>query len=558
MADQSHLPDSHSAKDMPVTTEATNISEDQISSDTNEKESLGSLPTLQGHHSEPEFEQIQKEKAKEADLELGHAISANSPPYSIFNKHQKRFIVFMAAFACLFSALSANMYFPALNTLAQDLHVTPDLINLTLTSYMIFQGLAPTIYGDLADVTGRRPAYVVGFIIFLAANLGLALQSNYAALFVLRCIQSSGSSGVIALGNGVVADISTMAERGMYMGYVSSGVMVGPAVGPILGGLLSQFLGWRSIFWFLVILTAVFLIPLIFFFPETGRQIVGNGALLPQKWNRCVMDIWKAREVAESHADQQDGLQRNNSGGKLKWPNPLRVVHVIFEKDVSIILLYNSLVYTAYFDITTSLPGLSGEIYHFNDLQIGLSFIPYGFGCIVASFLTGKLMDLNYSRIAKANNLPVHRQRGVDIRHFPIEKARIQVLAPVLVLGIMSIICYGWVLEYETSLAAPLILLFGVGLGLVGAYDVMCVMLVDLYPESPSTATAANNLVRCLLGAGGTGIIAEMIRGMGRGWCFTFIGLVLAATSPLLFLELKRGSKWREERRIKAEEKDGK
>lgn len=52
----------------------------------------------------------------------------------------------------------------------------------------------------------------------LGANIGLALQNDYAALILLRCLQSTGSSGTVALGNGVVADIASSGERGKFMG----------------------------------------------------------------------------------------------------------------------------------------------------------------------------------------------------------------------------------------------------------------------------------------------------------------------------------------------------
>lgn len=76
---------------------------------------------------------------------------------------------------------------------------------------------------------------------------------------------------------------------------------------------------------------------------------------------------------------------------------------------------------------------------------------------------------------------------------------------------------------------------------------------MDLYPYSPATATAANNLVRCLTGAAGTAAIIPMIEGMGRGWCFTFIAAVVFATSPLLWVEVRWGPGWREERRVRVE-----
>ena len=151
------------------------------------------------------------------DLEVLHR-APSGPVYSVFNERQRRFIVVMVACGGFFSPLSANIYFPALTALSADLRVSNELINLSLTSYMIFQGLAPTIFGDLADMTGRRPTYILGFIIYIGANVGLALQNNYAALLVLRCLQSTGSSGTVALGNGVVADISSSGERGKFMG----------------------------------------------------------------------------------------------------------------------------------------------------------------------------------------------------------------------------------------------------------------------------------------------------------------------------------------------------
>ena len=139
------------------------------------------------------------------------------------------------------------------------------------------------------------------------------------------------------------------------------------------------------------------------------------------------------------------------------------------------------------------------------------------------------------------------------MRHFPLEKARIQVIFPLLYGGIAALLCYDWMLERDAPLATPLILHFIIGLTLTGSFNVMSTMIIDLYPLSPSTATSANDLVRCLVGAAGTAIIIQMIDGMGRGWCFTFIAAVIFFTRPLLWAELKWGPKWREERSVRME-----
>lgn len=56
--------------------------------------------------------------------------------------------------------LTSNSY-PAINDLSHDLGVSYSLINLTITVYLIFMGLAPTIVGSISDVAGRRPAYLI-------------------------------------------------------------------------------------------------------------------------------------------------------------------------------------------------------------------------------------------------------------------------------------------------------------------------------------------------------------------------------------------------------------
>ncbi|MCJ1277235.1 hypothetical protein MMC21_005045 [Puttea exsequens] len=494
------------------------------------------------------------------DLETLHQVPSG-PAYTVFNSRQRQFIVFMVACAGFFSPLSANIYFPALTALSKDLHVSNDLINISLTTYMIFQGLAPTIFGDLADMTGRRPTYVLGFVIYIAANIGLALQDNYVALLVLRCLQSTGSSGTVALGNAVVADIASSGERGKFMGIAQFGPMTAPAIAPVIGGILTEFLGWRWLFWFLLILAVVFLVPLALFFPETGRNVVGNGSIPPPAWNMSLLNYLKARKIehsnslskTQSHQDRKAEQAGLASKRELRWPNPLKTVHIIFEKDVGMILLYNSLIYTAFYDVTASLPSMFEQIYKFNQLQIGLSFIPFGVGTSAASILFGRLMDFNYRRVAKQAGLRVDIKRGDDMRNFPLEKARIQVVIIPLYIGIAAIFCWGWVLEKNAHLAAPLVLTFIIGLCITGAFNVLSVMLVDLYPMKPATATAANNLVRCWMGAAGTAVIIPMINAMGRGWCFTFVAAVIFLTSPLLWAEMRWGSEWREQRRVREE-----
>ena len=91
-----------------------------------------------------------------------------------------------------------------------------------------------------------------------------------------------------------------------------------------------------------------------------------------------------------------------------------------------------------------------------------------------------KLNDINYERIARANNITIDVKRGDDLRKFSIENARDQVMYSCLVLGIGAWFAHSWVLQFEAHLAARLFWQSIICLCLIGIYDVMCVMLVDL------------------------------------------------------------------------------
>ena len=124
-----------------------------------------------------------------------HAQVSTNIPYSVFSKPQERCIVLLIAFASMFSPLSSFIYYPAIDPLSRDLHTSIESINLSITSYMIASGIVPSFLGGFADQVGRRPVYIFAFVVYLAANVGLALQGSFAALIGLRVLQSVGSSG---------------------------------------------------------------------------------------------------------------------------------------------------------------------------------------------------------------------------------------------------------------------------------------------------------------------------------------------------------------------------
>ena len=400
------------------------------------------------------------------------------------------------------------------------------------------------------------------FVIYIAANIALALQRNYVALLVLRCVQSAGSSGTGALANAVIADISTSAERGSYIGYTFAGTsrslycdnwwpfagaFVGQSLGPVLGGLLSAFLGWRAIFWFLTISAGVFLICYILCVPETSRSIVANGSIAPPPLNKTLLQFFAQSKA--SNSPKPTTITPIPKRPPIRFPNPLSTVKICFEKEAGTLLICAGIVFAGLATIATGLPSQFHELYSFNDLQIGLSCIPMGVGSCLSAITVGKIADWNYRRHATHLGFSVDKTRHQDLSEFPIEMARLGIAIPLVCVASATLVAYGWVLQSAQPLVAPLVLLFFVGFAGSGAFSVVSTLLVDVCPESAGKASAANNLVRCLLGAGASAVVGPMLAKMGRGWTYSFVGGVWIVFVPLLLGIMRWGKCWREEKR---------
>jgi multidrug resistance protein len=408
----------------------------------------------------------------------------------------------------------------------------------------------------MSDNGGRRLSFIVSYAIFIVANIGLALQTNYAALLVLRMVQAVGSSASIALTVAVVADIATSAERGKYMGYATAGILFGPAFGPTIGGILAQYLGWRSIFWFLAIYGGVLLMIFVFFFPETCRNVVGNGSIPAKGINQSVLSYLQHRNLARHSNLEGEGLSPTARNRKFTFPNPLTTLRILGEKESCIVLLYNGLFFTGMMVTTAAVPDLFKAAYGLEELKIGLCYISMGTGSLISALTMGHLVDWNFRRHAARLNIVINKGKQQDLRKIPIEKVRLEIVVPGHIIGTLGLIAFGWTMKFQTHIAGPEAALFFIGFGISTAFNITNTLLIDLHRDQPATATAAVNFVRCLMSAGGSAAIIPMCRAMNPGWAFTLIALVYVVLIAVVFWIMRDGMKWREETEQMRAEKD--
>ncbi|KAF8859713.1 MFS multidrug transporter-like protein, partial [Acephala macrosclerotiorum] len=470
--------------------------------------------------------------------------------YSVLTVTQKKLIIVTASFASLFSPMATAIYYPSLDTISKDLNVTNSKINITVTIFLVIQGIAPSFVADIADRQGRRPMYIFCFIVFTAANLGLALQNNYVALLILRMLQAAGSSGTVALANGVVGDIVTSAERGTYVAYASLGGIMGPMIAPILGGVIGQYAGWHWIFWFLMIFSAVIFIPLILFMPETCRNVVDNGSIPPPLLSRNITDTIRHRRRAEKGLTiNEEKRAAIDAKYKFRVPDPLSTLKVLLDLESAILLIATGLGLGCFYAVSTGASVAFSQNYGFSQVKIGLMFIPIGAGSVLSAFTSGRLVDWNFRRWCLKLNVPTVKNRRQDLTNFPIERARLEIAFPTFFLGGVFLIAYGWILTIKISVAVPVVFLFFTGYALTSCFQILNVLMVDIYPGKPSVATAANNFVRCEIGAIFSAVLLPLVDAIGWGGAYTLLAGLFVGFAPMLLLIMARGPKWRRERK---------
>lgn len=457
------------------------------------------------------------------------------------------------------SGFASNIYFPALPTIAEDLNVSIDLVNLTVTSYLIFQGLAPSLWGPVSDVKGRRTAYCCTFVVFIGACIGLAETKNYATLLVLRCLQSTGSASTIAIGSGVVGDITTRAERGGFMGIFQAGLLVPVAVGPVIGGALAGSLGWRSIFLFLAIYGAVFLAALFVLLPETLRSVVGNGGGVPKGFMaRYPLTTYQKLTKVPWNSDAMSPPPPRK---QVDLTGPFRI---LFSKPAAPIIVFLATYYAVWQMSITALSSIFTARYGLNETKVGLTFIANGVGSMVGTLITGWILDMDYRRVKASHEAQIHQTEAelgsdqaqshdISRDKFPLERARLRLVPAFSIVQCVSIIAFGWSVHYapQVHIAVPIIMTFFTGWTAVSTQSIVMTYLVDVYSDRSAAASASLNLARCLFAAGGTSFVMPMVNGVGAGLAFTICVIIQVVAFFGVIVTWKFGSRWREE----AEEK---
>jgi EmrB/QacA subfamily drug resistance transporter len=174
----------------------------------------------------------------------------------------------------LITALDAVIVGTALPSIARDVGATTNELAWVGASYLVASAILQPIWPTLSELTGRKLALNIGFVLFFVGSLVAALAQAPGALIAGRVVQGLGAGNVMLLCNVVIADLFPLRERGLYIGIYAAASCLGAALGPVVGGLLTSYVDWRWCFWINLPFAgiALLLITLLLDLPELRFQ----------------------------------------------------------------------------------------------------------------------------------------------------------------------------------------------------------------------------------------------------------------------------------------------
>jgi len=136
----------------------------------------------------------------------------------------------------------------ALPSIGRSLGFAPSDLQWVVTSYLLATGGLTLLGGRAADLLGGRRTFSLGLAVFTLASLASGLAPDAAALVAARSVQGVGAALLTPSALAVITATYTGTRRATALSTWGALAGGGLATGVLLGGMLTSWLGWRSVF----------------------------------------------------------------------------------------------------------------------------------------------------------------------------------------------------------------------------------------------------------------------------------------------------------------------
>ncbi|CDW97277.1 hypothetical protein [Sporisorium scitamineum] len=300
--------------------------------------------------------------------------------------------------------------------------------------------------------------------------------------------------------------------RGFAISLFSCAVFIGPVLGPIIGGFVTQsYLGWRWVFWVMLIFAGVCWLLLLLFLPETFAPV-----LLARKAKQL------RRLDPEGNKDLYAPHEKSDwSVGGIAHRTLPRPFEILTQEPILVLItIYLSIVY--------------GILYKgFNLGESGLMFIAVGLGTTIGGTIS-IFFSLRYKQLTRFwHNVPPPEERLWGS----------MVAGPILVLGAFWL---GWTGNYPSvPWYVPGLALIPIGMSFTLVFISLLAYIVDCYTFYAASALAANTTIRSAVGAAFPLFTRNAYLGLGTNWASSLLGFVALALTPFPWIFYVYSSKIR-------------
>ncbi|KIW88576.1 uncharacterized protein Z519_10622 [Cladophialophora bantiana CBS 173.52] len=201
-----------------------------------------------------EFDSLANEdketSSKETDTAgLKDAQVSTEPAATEWKKGPRFWMILVAlSFTSLLNALEATITSTALPSIIADLG-GGDLYVWAVNGYFLTMTALQPLYGQLANVFGRRWPTIAGTTAFVLGSGICGGAKNMTMLITGRVIQGVGAGGTSVLVEMIICDLVPLRQRGNYFAILFGMVALGTALGPFFGGLIVDYATWRWVFY---------------------------------------------------------------------------------------------------------------------------------------------------------------------------------------------------------------------------------------------------------------------------------------------------------------------
>lgn len=168
-----------------------------------------------------------------------------------------------------FPQISETIYTPSLPDISASLGVSNSSVQLTLSIYFIGFAIGVFCWGWLSDFIGRRPAMLGGLLVYGVGSLMCYYSGSIELLLVSRFIQAFGAATGSVITQTMLRESVSGEKRHAMFAQISAVIAFTPAVGPLIGGWIDQYLGFRAVFFALVIMSVLLFMYAFLRLPET-------------------------------------------------------------------------------------------------------------------------------------------------------------------------------------------------------------------------------------------------------------------------------------------------